>query len=148
MTDTFMTDNNTVCWPIQLARMLAILAVITAATNTDVLTVLFEVFSENTRFSCPQCFVVIYNILFITTPFFALVGLLVAKPWGFIGLCIFPLVALLFEIPAIPFLNLILPRGHVAWFSVVTLINLIMVFLTWVLFIKYRKITGNKSLFT
>jgi len=138
-----MTDSVTVGWPIQVARVLSVLTVITAATNTEVLTMLFDFFSENTRFSCPRCFFVIYSILFFTAPFVALVGLLCARQWGFIGLFIFPLIALIFEVPAIPFIGYFLSNDTIEWFNLSTLINIFIIVIVWILFNKHRKMTGT-----
>ena len=138
-----MVNETTVCWPMQVARLLAILSIMTAATNTDVLTVLFDVFAANSRVSCPQCFVVTYNFLFFAAPFFALVGLLFLKSWGFYGLFVFPLVALIFEVPAFPFIDLFLnPMGD-DWFMIVALINFGFLFLSWTLYKKNKLLSGR-----
>jgi len=127
----------------QVARLLAIMSIMTAATNTDVLTVLFDVFATNSRVSCPQCFVVIYNFLFIAAPFFALIGLLFLKPWGFYGLFVFPLVALLFDVPVIPFIDLLLNPRSANWFMIVAVINLGFLFFCWTLYKKNKLLSGR-----
>ena len=122
---------------------LNILSIMTAATNTDVLTVLFDVFATNSRVSCPQCLVVVYNFLFIAAPFFALIGLLFLKSWGFYGLFVFPLVALIFEVPAIPFIDLLLNPMSANWFMIVALINFGFLFFSWTLYKKNKLLSGR-----
>lgn len=133
-----MGNDYPVIWPMQVARVLSLVTVVTAATNTEVFTVLFDIFSANSRVSCPACLKITYNILFFISPFVAFIGFLFAKPWGFLGLFVFPLVALLFGISAIPFVDLLFLKNDENNFNIKLVINMLFLFVTWVLLNKYK----------
>ena len=137
-----MNNQYQISWPVQVARGLAILCVMTAATNTEVFTILFDVFATGSRLSCPTCFVVIYNFLFFASPFVALIGLLMNKKWGFWGLYISPLMALKFEVSIIPFTDLLFNIETSAWSTFVTFSNVLFLLASWMLMKHAKKLSG------
>lgn len=136
-----MSNHNIICWPVQVARVLAILSVMTAATNTEVFTVLFDVFASGSRLSCPTCFVVVFNFLFFVSPFVALIGLLMNKKWGFWGLYIFPMMALIFEVSVIPFVGLLFNTEESVWSTFIVFSNIIFLIVSWMLMKQDKKLS-------
>ncbi len=66
-----------------------------------------------------------FDILFVLAPASALFGLLLGKRWGYAGLIVFPLVAILYQVPVIPVVALLIPRARLIWFTAVVVLNIV-----------------------
>lgn len=111
-----MTKNNY----FRISQVFALLAVISAISFHGVYTfylqtpvLSFDSFFEVTIFCLA--------LLFILLPTLALASLLLKKPWGILPLIVFPIVATVFSIAAIPFLLQLFPVGAIRGIFVIVI---------------------------